>query len=396
MALKVKFEIKDGFFYKAHKQDANNRCVLQLTNPYFINLLYMNISDELVRWYHENKRNLPWRHTTDPYVIWLSEIILQQTRVEQGLPYFNRFLEHYPTVNDFANASEDQILKLWQGLGYYSRGRNMLKTAQLIQQNYSGKFPSSYDELIKLKGIGDYTAAAISSFAANEAKAVLDGNVFRVLARYFGVQEPINSSKGKKIFQQLANDVLNKAEPAMHNQAIMEFGAMLCKPKNPACGICPIRLGCEAFKTNATTYLPLKLKTIKIKERFFNYFLIYNNGEILINKRTGNDIWTGLYDLPLVETATLLPAHDVMNLPETQRYFGQNVEITEVFGLQKHILTHQRLTIRFIHIKNKPNILEPDWFYINADALNKLALPKIVFLFLTNFFKFENNSIFSN
>jgi A/G-specific adenine glycosylase len=355
----------------------------------------MNFADELVHWYHENKRDLPWRHTTDPYIIWLSEIILQQTRVEQGLPYFNRFLDQYPTINHFANASEDDILKLWQGLGYYSRGRNMLKTAQLIQANYGGKFPSKYDELIKLKGVGDYTAAAISSFAANEPRAVLDGNVFRVLARYFGIDEPVNSTKGLKIFKQLANEVLNKTQPATHNQAMMEFGAMLCKPKNPACGICPVRMGCEAFKTNATTWLPVKLKTVKIKERFFNYFLSFKNGEVLMNKRTGNDIWNGLYDLPLIETSGILTISEITQLPETENYFGKALKIKEVYGLQKHILTHQRLTIRFIWVENEPQLLEPDWFYTNVENLNKLALPKIIFLFLTNFFKFENNSLFS-
>lgn len=356
----------------------------------------MNFADELVQWYHQNKRDLPWRHTTDPYVIWLSEIILQQTRVEQGLPYFNRFLEAYPTVTHFANASEDEVLKIWQGLGYYSRGRNMLKTAQLVRDEFLGIFPLAYNELIKLKGIGEYTAAAISSFSANEARAVVDGNVYRVLARYFGIAEPINSTKGKKLFQQLADEVLNKAEPGLHNQAMMEFGATLCKPKNPACGICPVKLGCEAFKTNATTQLPVKLKTVKVKERFFNYFLIFNEDEILMNKRSGNDIWTGLYDLPLVETDALLPAHEIVTLPQTLHYFGSNVQIDEVYGLQKHILTHQRLSIRFIRIRSKDVNLQPDWFYTDVENLKKLAFPKIIFKFLTNFFKFENNSLFSN
>lgn len=355
----------------------------------------MNFAHELLNWYQQNKRDLPWRHTTNPYVIWLSEIILQQTRVEQGLPYFHRFLEKYPSVDDFANASEDDILKLWQGLGYYSRGRNMLKTAQLIQQQFGGHFPTAYHDLIKLKGIGEYTAAAISSFAVNEARAVVDGNVYRVLARYFGIAEPINSTKGKKIFQQLADEVLNKEQPGLHNQAMMEFGAMLCKPKNPACGICPVRLGCEAFKHNAINQLPVKLKTVKIKERFFNYFLVIQNNHILMHKRTGNDIWTGLYDLPLVETTALLPAHEVIKLPEAQKNFGPNIQIKEAFGLQHFALTHQRLTVRFIQINNMPLQMQEDWFFTDIANLQNLAMPKIIFLFLTNFFKFENNSIFS-
>jgi A/G-specific adenine glycosylase len=241
-----------------------------------------------------------------------------------------------------------RYLKLWQGLGYYSRGRNMLKTAQLVQQHYNGVFPVAYDQLIKLKGIGEYTAAAISSFSANEARAVVDGNVYRVLARYFGIDEPINSPKGKKMFQALADEVLNRAQPALHNQAMMEFGAMLCKPKNPACGICPVRIGCVAFKTNATAYLPVKLKTVKIRRRFFNYVLIIKDGELLMNKRDESDIWANMYDLPLIETDELTEPEDVLRLPQAEAYFGKNPVIKDKSAVIKHVLTHQHLFIRFI------------------------------------------------
>ncbi|MES2265221.1 MAG: A/G-specific adenine glycosylase [Bacteroidota bacterium] len=347
----------------------------------------MDFSAELINWYHNNKRDLPWRNTTDAYIIWLSEIILQQTRVEQGMPYFYRFAEKYPTVTAFAAANEDEVLRLWQGLGYYSRGRNMLKTAQLVQEKYSGVFPVKYDELIKLKGIGEYTAAAISSFAANEARAVVDGNVYRVLARYFGVDEPINSPKGKKIFQQMANELLNKQQPATHNQAMMEFGAMLCKPQNPACGICPVRMGCVAFKTNATTWLPVKLKTVKIRKRFFNYMLISDGKKILMNKRGEGDIWANMYDLPLIETTELLEPVEALQLPQ-MAIFGGNIALKDNSAIIKHVLTHQHLFIRFLVLENMPENLHENWFYTDIDHLKNLALPKAIFIFIKKFFNF--------
>ncbi|MCQ6960335.1 A/G-specific adenine glycosylase [Mucilaginibacter aquariorum] len=347
----------------------------------------MDFSAELISWYDDNKRDLPWRNTTDAYIIWLSEIILQQTRVEQGMPYFYRFLEKYPTVTAFAAAHEDEILRLWQGLGYYSRGRNMLKTAQLVQEKYNGVFPTRYDELIKLKGIGEYTAAAISSFAANEVRAVVDGNVYRVLARYFGVDEPINSPKGKKMFQKIADDVLDKARPAMHNQAVMEFGAMLCKPKNPACGICPVRLDCTAFKTNATTYLPVKTNKVKVRERFFNYMLISDGEKILMNKRDESDIWANMYDLPLIETTELIEPAELLKLPQ-MHIFGQNIVLKENSAIIKHVLTHQNLYIRFLILKDFPEKLQGNWFYTDVTNLKNLALPQRIFIFIKYFFNF--------
>lgn len=346
----------------------------------------MDLANELIQWYKANKRDLPWRKTTDAYVIWLSEVILQQTRVEQGLPYFYRFIEKYPDVNSFAAAGEDEILKLWQGLGYYSRGRNMLKTARLVRDDYNGVFPQQYAELVKLKGIGEYTAAAISSFSADEAKAVVDGNVYRVLARYFGIDEPINSPKGKKIFQQVADDILNRQHPGLHNQAMMEFGAMLCKPKNPACGTCPVRLGCYAFKHNATTLLPVKLNKLKIKERNFNYILIVKDNEILINKRNEKDIWANMYDLPMIETTTMLPVEELVKLPEFTRGFGKRAEILEVSQVYKHVLTHQRLYVRFIKLGSEEVKLDQKWFFTTVENLKILALPKIIFIFLKNIF----------
>jgi len=346
----------------------------------------MSFSNELLKWYQQNKRDLPWRHTSDPYVIWLSEIILQQTRVEQGLPYFQRFLEQYPDVLSFAAAPEDDILKLWQGLGYYSRGRNMLKTARMVVDNYNSSFPQKYDDLLKLKGIGEYTAAAIASFSAGEAKAVVDGNVYRVLARYFGIDEPINSPKGKKLFQQTANELLNKQQPGLHNQAMMEFGAMLCKPKNPACGICPVRQDCYAFLHNAVNSLPVKLNKIKVRDRYFNYFLVTDGDTVLMNKRDDKDIWANMYDLPLVETDTLLTPEELFYLPMVKEIFGTDIKLSEILPVKKHILTHQRLHVRLIILNNQPIKLKEQYFFTAIQNLQKLAMPKIIFIFLKNIF----------
>jgi len=346
----------------------------------------MLFSDELIAWYRQNKRDLPWRNTNNAYIIWLSEIILQQTRVEQGLPYFNRFLEAYPTVTDFAAAPEDDILRLWQGLGYYSRGRNMLVTAKLVQQHYGGKFPTSYEQLIKLKGIGEYTAAAIASFSADEPRAVVDGNVYRVIARYFGISEPINSTQGKKIFQQMANDLLNRERPGLHNQAMMEFGATLCKPKNPACGVCPVRLGCHAFKHNAINTLPVKLNKLKIRERHFNYLLITDEQDrVLIHKRGDNDIWANLYELPLIETLAQATPQEVLSEALNLELINCDSTIKKIYPIKKHILTHQRLWVQMIEVEAKIVSINNNFSFIERKNLKKLAMPQILFIFLTNF-----------
>lgn len=311
----------------------------------------MSFQQEIINWYKTNKRSLPWRDTTDAYVIWLSEIILQQTRVEQGLPYFNKFLENFPTVEDFANASEVQVLKLWQGLGYYSRGRNMLFTARQVMDEHNGVFPVRYDQLIKLKGIGDYTAAAISSFSSNEAKAVLDGNVFRVLARYYGIAEPINSTQGKKTFAALAQSLIDGQEPSLYNQAMMEFGALQCKPKSPACQICPLQLGCYARQHQKVEALPVKLKTVKVKERWFNYFVALKDGHILTKQRKAGDVWQHLYDFPLIETAQAVGPGDPSLRQEIENLFGEAAEIGLLMQ-KKHILTHQIIYVQFFALDN--------------------------------------------
>ena len=347
----------------------------------------MSFTEILTAWYNKNKRDLPWRNTTDAYLIWLSEIILQQTRVEQGMPYFYRFAERYPTVSHFAAASEDEILKLWQGLGYYSRGRNMLKTAQLVQQKFNGVFPSNYTDLITLKGIGEYTAAAISSFAANQPKAVVDGNVNRVIARYFGIAEPINSTPGKKQFQQLANELLNHDEPALHNQAMMEFGALQCKPKSPNCRICVLQQDCFAYNNNMVDVLPAKIKKLTIRNRYLNYFLLTDKDSVLMNKRGDTDIWANMYDLPLIETDQTTPIEELLASGRVEALFGTRPAILKAHPVKKHVLTHQHIYASVYHVSAdvKSIRLQPGWFFVATENLKKLALPKLIFIFLTNF-----------
>jgi A/G-specific adenine glycosylase len=339
----------------------------------------MDFQNELINWYKINKRELPWRNTTDAYVIWLSEIILQQTRVEQGLPYFNRFLDNFPTVATFASATENQVLKLWQGLGYYSRGRNMLFTAKEIMEQHDGVFPISYAQLIKLKGIGDYTAAAISSFANNEAKAVVDGNVFRVLARFFGIEEPINSTKGKKIFGELAQHLIENQPPAIYNQAIMEFGALQCKPKSPLCHSCPLQINCVAFKAQKVAVLPIKLKKLKIKERWLNYFVCKTEESIAIKQRKPGDIWQQLFDFPLIETTELPDYINDNFIFQVKKMFGEEVKIAPI-SQKKHLLTHQIIYLQFFALDNYMiNFnLHNDIKLVTLDEFKDLPHPKVI------------------
>lgn len=347
----------------------------------------MTFQKELINWYLQNKRDLPWRHTKDAYTIWLSEVILQQTRVEQGLPYFNKFLENFPTVGDFANATEAKVLKLWQGLGYYSRGRNMHATAQIVVKDYHGIFPNLHDELIKLKGIGEYTAAAISSFSSGEARAVVDGNVFRVLARYYGISTAINSPAGKKEFYTLANELLYQEDPALYNQAIMEFGAMQCKPKSPNCGICPLNQTCYALNNKVVNELPVKLKKATQKHRYINYFVCFEDGQVLVRERQAGDVWQHLYDFPSLETLRDEGENTKSFIDQVKITYGNDAHF-ELISTKKHILTHQIIHVRFFALKNYifnfSKQKELNW--VSLDKLDELPQPKVIHDFVQDYF----------
>ncbi len=304
-------------------------------------------ADSIIEWYHINKRDLPWRETRNPYYIWLSEIILQQTRVNQGLNYYLKFIDLFPTVQDLANAPEDVVLKAWEGLGYYSRARNLHATAHYIVDHLNGVFPSSFDEILKLKGVGEYTAAAISSFAFDLPHAVLDGNVMRVISRFFGIETPIDTSSGKKEIKMALDSVFDSSRPLLFNQAIMEFGALQCVPVNPDCENCSVQLFCEARKQNTVSRLPVKSKKVKIRNRFFYYLIPDNSSSVFIQKRNGNDIWKGLYQFPLLEFDKEQSLSELETIIEKE----WKTEITSLSRKLKHILSHQHIYIIFIKVK---------------------------------------------
>lgn len=314
----------------------------------------MNFSNSLIQWYLQNKRDLPWRNTVNPYHIWLSEIMLQQTRVAQGLPYFLSFIASFPTVFDLANADEEQVLKLWQGLGYYSRARNLHNTAKYVAFELGGIFPDNYKDLLQLKGVGEYTAAAIASFSYNEVVPVVDGNVFRVLSRYFNIETDIASSGAKKEFTELAAALIPKDKPALFNQAIMEFGALQCVPKNPDCEICVLNSGCLALQKHKVNQLPVKLKKTKVRNRYFNYLVFSDDNEqYLLRKRTEKGIWHNLYEFPLIETESEVDFDEISKLISEE--YGSKFEILSIKPLNNesilHKLSHQHLYIRFLRVK---------------------------------------------
>jgi A/G-specific adenine glycosylase len=341
----------------------------------------MDFTNLLIEWYLQNKRDLPWRNTTNPYPIWLSEIILQQTRVAQGMPYFYAFLESFPTVKELAIADEQQVLKLWQGLGYYSRARNLHQTAQYIANELDGVFPNSYAGLIQLKGIGEYTAAAIASFAYNEPVPVVDGNVFRVVSRYFGIESDISAGKTKKEFTALAAELLSKEQPALFNQAIMEFGAMHCTPKNPDCENCIFNSSCVALQKGLVGQLPFKSKKIKIRKRYFNYIVLQDKkGNTKIQQRTDKGIWHNLYEFPLFETTQEEGFETIAPLIKNDTDFGDSVvSIQEANPISLiHKLSHQHLYIKFWKVTVNNTLTDG----VNPEQLRTFPFPIVIHNFI--------------
>lgn len=315
----------------------------------------MTFSEHILKWYGQNKRDLPWRTTRDPYNIWLSEIMLQQTRVAQGTPYYHKFLDAFPTVYELASADEGQVLKLWQGLGYYSRARNLHATAKTIVEQYNGKFPSTYKELKKLKGVGDYTASAIASICFDQPEPVVDGNVYRVLSRYFGVDTPINSTGGVKYFKELAREVMDVQNIRDYNQGIMEFGAIQCAPKKPFCLHCSLNESCAALLKNKVADLPVKINKTKIKSRFFNYLVFMDTtGNTLLEKRTGKGIWQNLYQFPLLESNKILDEKAFKNELRAQKRLS-NIKSIQLYNQETivHKLSHQHLHTNFWILRTK-------------------------------------------
>ncbi|MBN2213428.1 MAG: A/G-specific adenine glycosylase [Bacteroidales bacterium] len=342
----------------------------------------MNLSPVLAKWYLQNKRDLPWRYTSSPYKIWLSEIILQQTRVDQGIEYYHKFLRHYPSLSDLSKATLDEILNIWQGLGYYSRARHLHETARKIVNEYGGRFPENYSELIKLKGVGPYTAAAIASIAFNEPVAVIDGNVYRVLARFFGLDLPVSSTEGRLQFEKLANSILDHNNPGMHNQAIMEFGAIQCVPLKPDCGCCPLRNTCHALLNNKIKVLPVKKTKARLKERYFNYLVITSGNKIILRKRTKKDIWKMLYEFPLIETPVRKSETEIINSSGWKEILENtaSAKIINTSKLYEHTLTHQKLYVRFFRIIiDKSHFSFPEeCIPVDIRSLKEYAVPKLI------------------
>lgn len=345
-------------------------------------LMRKNIfSTRLLKWNREqNTRQMPWKGEKDPYKIWLSEIILQQTRVEQGLSYYNNFIKKFPDIHKLAKAKDSTIFKLWEGLGYYTRCRNLIATARYISKDLQGKFPDTYEDIKSLKGIGPYTAAAISSFAFSLPHAVVDGNVFRVLARIYGITRPVDSTKGKKFFTALADKLLDINQPGLYNQAIMDFGAVVCKPALPQCTRCIFKKNCFAFLNNKVNELPVKEKKITIRKRWFYYLVLEHQNEIAIRQRNQKDIWQDLYEFPLIETEKEMSKENILQTLERKKWLlKKNYEVVSVSALFKQQLSHQLIAGQFLklRLKQKP-APKNDWIWLTKTKAGKYAFPQFI------------------
>jgi A/G-specific adenine glycosylase len=334
---------------------------------------------KLMRWNTtENNRSMPWKGEKDPYKIWLSEVILQQTRVEQGLAYYNKFIETFPTVKKLASAPEEKIFKLWEGLGYYSRCRNLIATAKIIDREYKGRFPDAYEKILALKGIGPYTAAAIASFAFKLPHAVVDGNVLRVLSRYFGISTPIDSTSGKKLYNQLADSLLDQENPGTYNQAIMDFGAVVCKPQNPLCSICPQKEDCRAFQHAWVNDLPVKEKVLKKTTRYMYYFMISVNGKTFVKKREAKDIWQNLHQFVLQERDEPVEWTQKNIKDVVSSFINKPFQLQEISTVVKQQLTHQLIIGQLIRITVQTPIDIPGYDLLTEREIKKLAFPKFI------------------
>ena len=346
------------------------------------------IHDTLINWYAENHRDLPWRHNPTPYEVWLSEVILQQTRVNQGMDYYLRFIERWPSVTDLAKATEEEVLKMWQGLGYYSRARNLHKCAKQVVNQYDGKFPADFEQLKKLQGIGSYTAAAIASIAFNLSHAVVDGNVYRVLSRLFDISTPINNIEGQNLFSHLADELLNRERPGLHNQAMMEFGALHCTPKNPNCLLCPLQAQCLALAHQTVMQRPVKLQKVKVTNRYFNYLVINIKDSIYLHKRSDNDIWRNLYDFPCIESEQPMTIEEVFATEQFQQLIeNKPFTIVKVSPVFTHKLTHRTILAQFIELKLEKKLLRietKDLFLARKTDLGNFPIPRLIDLYLNN------------
>lgn len=338
----------------------------------------MQIVLNILQWYQKNKRDLPWRATNNPYFIWLSEIILQQTQVIQGLNYYHKFIENFPTINHLASAKEEDVLKLWQGLGYYSRARNLHKAAQTIVNDYNGVFPSTYNDVLKLSGVGPYTASAITSMAYELPYPVLDGNVYRFIARLYNIDLPINQPKTYTAFQQILSEMMVNQKPSIFNNAMMEMGATVCKPVQPLCQNCPVLSFCEAHKKGTINQLPVKLNKVKVKTRVFNYIYFNAGGTFYMEKRGQKDIWENMYQLPLIETNTPVGESEMM-LMLKEKQWGDALEIKFEMDLS-HQLTHQKILVKVWScvVDNKSFTTEKEWIKVDEDSYKKYPIPKLI------------------